>query len=236
MNGDRPLIVCRGIAKARGLTSSGNRSTIGTVLNIRNNPWINGTAPGFCVGLSGMNSDVKLYDLVPITDETHECAVCTGKCLPKNEAAKRRKVIKSKRAKEKNIAQYTLYVSGYMKKPQQVPHLELRRSLPRMAQLTERHANSTQQTLGRAVSQRLLTDIETGGTRRGSVETQHLCINARHNDCLFAECIRTFKEVHVATHEWFKRLDGAETVTPVMNTEVEVVVSVVCSMYIAELS
>ena len=91
VNGDRPLIICKALAKQRGLTGTGNRSTIGTVLGMRNNEWLNGTAPGFIIGLSGANSDVKLYDLVPILDETHETELCNGNCVPKDEAARKRK-------------------------------------------------------------------------------------------------------------------------------------------------
>ena len=77
------------------------------------------------------------------------------------------------------------------------------------------------------MSSRLLTDIEIGGTRRGSVETQNLLIHARHNDSLFVECIRTFKECFVDANVWFRRLEGAEQVQAVMNTEVFVVVLIV---------
>ena len=45
---------------------------LGCIYGKRNSPWLNGTSPAFCLGLSGSNSDVKMNDRIPITDETHE--------------------------------------------------------------------------------------------------------------------------------------------------------------------
>ena len=224
MNVDRPIIICKRIAKRRHLTSSGNRSTLGTVLGLRNNEWLNGTAPGFCVGISGANTDVKVYDLVPIIDETHEGTLCTGKCVPEKDADKKRAAERSMRAMEKNVASYNGYTGGYVSKRAKPPQLLLKKTLSRLKQLYDRHSGATFKTHFRAMSARLLTDIEAGGTRRGAVETQNLCINIRHNDCLFAEFIRTCAEVHVAAKEWFNRLDGAEDDTSFENAEVVVTV------------
>ena len=66
-----PLLVCKGIAEQKGLPIGGTRSAVGGILGVRNNPWLNGTAPGLCIGLSGGNTDVQLNDLVPILPCTH---------------------------------------------------------------------------------------------------------------------------------------------------------------------
>ena len=59
----------------------------------------------------------------------------------------------------------------------------------------------------RLVSGRMITDIEMNGTVRGAVEVYNLARNIRPNDCLFAECIRTFATVDVDARAWLHRLE-----------------------------
>ena len=54
---------------------------------------MNGTAPGLAIALSGSNTDVKVNDLLPITEVTHESSACTRNCIPRDEA-KRHRVIR----------------------------------------------------------------------------------------------------------------------------------------------
>ena len=121
---------------------------------------------------------------------------------------------------QRNNSAYNGYVGGYITKKPKPPQLELKKLASRLNQLEERHACSTRQTLGRAFSGRLISDIECGGTRRGAVEVQHLCINARLNDSFFAEFPRSFQDLHVGATEWFNRLETAVTKYSVENPEV----------------
>ena len=44
----------------------------------------------------------------------------------------------------------------------------------------------------RAVSGRMITDLEMNGTYRRAVQITNLCRHLRHDDVLFAECTSTF--------------------------------------------
>ena len=43
--GARARLICPGLAKKRGLRTSGARNMVGQTLTLRNNEWINGTIP-----------------------------------------------------------------------------------------------------------------------------------------------------------------------------------------------
>ena len=91
MNAAGPaLLVCKGIARKRGLKLTGSRTVLGSILGQRNNKWVNGSAPGLIVGLSGGNSDVRLNDRLPITEDTHEAAHCRRRCIAKGPAKRKR--------------------------------------------------------------------------------------------------------------------------------------------------
>ena len=82
VNQQRPLLVCKGIAKPRNLSLKGKRNALGSILGLRNCEWINGTASTLCLGLSGGNTDVKLNDRIPIISSTHETEECQRCCVP----------------------------------------------------------------------------------------------------------------------------------------------------------
>ena len=58
----------------------------------------------------------------------------------------------------------------------------------------------------RAVSKRMVTDLEMNGVYRGAGERFNLSSNLRRDDALFPECTRTFRTVHVDTQAFFNRL------------------------------
>ena len=65
LNLEYPLLLCKGLAKTKGLQWKGRRSVLGQVLGRRNSPWLDGTAPGLAIALSGSNTDVRINDLLP---------------------------------------------------------------------------------------------------------------------------------------------------------------------------
>ena len=75
-----------------------------------------------------------------------------------------------------------------------------------MHKLRELHKDKSQYQQQRAVSGRMITDIEMNGTVRGAVEEFNLCTNLRENDALSAECIRSFPSVAVSAQNWLHRL------------------------------
>ena len=127
MNVDRPLLICKGIAKQRKLPWRGRRSVLGSVLGRRNCPWLDGTAPGLCIALSGGNTDVKLNDLLPITELTHESEVCRRSCVPHDPCKKAAAVKRMVRRVARTQAQRNGYFGGYICKRQKVGKLEIRK-------------------------------------------------------------------------------------------------------------
>ena len=80
---ERAVLVCPCFAQEVGLEASGPRSRIGTILPIRNDPWLN-AAPVTWAEFSGDNGDIKFPMRVPILPETHEVRLydiqrCCGK-------------------------------------------------------------------------------------------------------------------------------------------------------------
>ena len=208
MNTDKPLVICKGIATKRKLHSSGKRNMLGGILNRRNNPWINGTAPGMVIGISGSNSDVKLNDLLPILPSTHESAVCfRKKCIPLDPEKKQRIFQKMTRRLHTKQARMNGYFGGYIGKAQKCGKLEIKKCIDKMHRLRERQQGKSPAAQNRAVSGRMITDIEMNGTLRGAVEEFNLSINANSHDVLAAECIRTYKTIHVDAQNWLHRME-----------------------------
>ena len=207
MNPDKPLVVCRGIAKSRLLPWRGRRSVLGQILGQRNNEWLNGTAPGLCIALSGGNSDVAINDLLPVIACTHEASACARKCIPAEpgkQAASLRRMI---RTVARTQAQRNGYFGGYISKRQKVGKLEARKCIEKMKTLRAGLVDSTPFKQQRGVSGRMVTDIEMNGTLRGAVEEFNLCINLTPQDALFAECIRSFPTVTLDARQWLNRLE-----------------------------
>ena len=71
----------------------------------------------------------------------------------------------------------------------------------------KKKANASRFDQQRAVSGRMITDIEMNSTLRGAVGEFNLCVNLKANDVLFAECIRAFPTIHVNCQAWFHRLE-----------------------------
>ncbi|CAJ1395073.1 unnamed protein product [Effrenium voratum] len=203
MNAVRPLVVCGGIARRARLPRSCRRSMVGRVLPRRNSPWLNGTAPGLALGMSGANTDVKLNDLIPVLEETHENEICGRACAAK---AGRQGIKKLVRRFARAQSVTNGYFGGYISKRQKLGKLELRKCVRKLLQLQSKLQARTSSQQFRAVSGRMISDLEINGTVRGAVESMHLCINARDHDALSAECIRSFPTISVRSQAWFERL------------------------------
>ena len=207
MHEGEPVLVCYGIAKAKGLKRRGNRCMIGRFLVTRNSEWLDGTSAGLSVGLSGSNTDVKLNDLVPITRCTHEDAHCSRRCARGRSSKAKKALRKAVCRLETCQSQINGYFGGYIGKRQKCGKLETRKCVDKMHVLREQKANKSPFEQQRAVSGRMITDVEMNSTLRGAVEEFNLCMNLRVNDVLFAECIRTFPTIHLDCQTWFRRLD-----------------------------
>ena len=206
MHSGRPVLLCKGLAKEKCLPWKGKRSMLGQILGRRNSPWLDGTAPGLVIALSGSNTDVKINDLLPITEATHENESCKRRCIPK-QGAKRERVLRRLARRVAQIqTQRNGYFGGYICKRQKIGKLEVRKCINKMHKLRELHKDKSEYQQQRAVSGRMITDIEMNGTVRGAVEGFNLCINLRRNDALFAECIRNFPAVTVNAQQWLHRL------------------------------
>ena len=94
MNRKEAMLVCKGIAKQRELKMTGVRNMMGCILGRRNNEWLDGTAPGLSIGLSGSNSDVKINDRLPIMTATHEDEHCSKRCVRSCSAKQKKRCAK----------------------------------------------------------------------------------------------------------------------------------------------
>ena len=206
MHSGPPVLICKGLAKQKCLPSKGRRSMLGHILGRRNNPWLNGTAPGLAIALSGSNTDVKINDLLPITATTHESEICEQRCIPKD-SAKRQRVLRRLAQRVTRIqSQRNGYFGGYICKRQKIGKLEIHKCINKMQKLREFNQDKSDYQKQRAVSGRMITDIEMNGTVRGAVEEFNLCTNLHGNDALFAECIRSFASVTTDAQNWLYRL------------------------------
>ena len=85
-------------------------------------------------------------------------------------------------------------------------HLETKKCIDKMYTLRARTAGATEAQRRRAVSGRMITDVEMSGTVRGAVELFNLASRLRHGDALFAECVRTFPTRDLDARAWLHRL------------------------------
>ena len=199
INRKRPLLVCKGLAKRRRLNINGSRCMLGSTLGLRNNEWLDGAAPGLCVGLSGGNSDVKLNDRLPILSITHEDQACKKRCVPTCPKKQQRRLRQEMRQMQLTFSRINGYFGGYMAKPPKSATVETKKCFKKLHTYKERQKGSTQKQLARAVSGRMITDVEMNGTTRGAVEGVNLCANLKKSDVLCQECVRTFQTVTFMT-------------------------------------
>ena len=75
-----PVLVCEGIACARGLPVSGDRSSLGAMLPARSDPMLNATAPGLAT-FFGENTDLKFPNRVPLIAITHDPTCDSTSCV-----------------------------------------------------------------------------------------------------------------------------------------------------------
>ena len=202
MNEGEPLLVCRGIAKAKGLPCSGARNCLSTVLMTRNEEWVNGTLPGFLLAFGGSNSDTKPNDLLPIIECTHE-PTCNKRCVRKNNLKQSKKLI---RLAQRIQATTNGYFGGYVGKKQPGGKAELKKCINHMYTLRNKIQGQSQHAKQRAVSGRMITDLEMNGTYRGAVEVFNLCRHLDAQDVLMAECVRTFDTTNIDGRAWLNRL------------------------------
>ena len=97
------------------------------------------------------------------------------------------------------------YFGGYISKRQKCGKFEAKKCMQKMHALRIRQVGKTEHQQQRAVSGRMLTEIEMNGTLRGAVEEANLCINLNPHDVLFAECVRTLATETLDFSPWFQR-------------------------------
>jgi len=193
-----PLLVCPGIAKERGVRTSGQRNALGAILGRRNSPWLNGTSRALAT-VFGFNTDVSPNDRLPIMAETHEPS-CSKECVHKASVA-----AVACRA-QRSQALTSGYFSGYIVKAQPIGRYELKKCIDKMHILRERICNHGPRDQAVSVARRMVTDLEMKGVLRESQASFNLCANLRPEDTLFQECIRTFRTVSLPGCAFMQRL------------------------------
>lgn len=199
---EQPLLVCEGIARARGLRTGGQQNSLGKILGRRNDPWLNGTAQAFTVAF-GFNTDTKPNNRIPVIVETHEdTCPCPANCV----GASSELVVAA--AAQNAQTQTNGYFGGYQVKIQPAGRYDLKKCVDKMHILRERTKCLPASDKVRAVTRRMLTDLECRGTLRGAVEVFNLCVNFRENDSTAQECIRTFRTASLNGSAFLRRLEA----------------------------
>jgi hypothetical protein len=186
---DHAVLVCPCFAKEVGLEASGARSRIGTILPVRNDPWLN-AAPVSWAEFSGDNGDIKCPMRVPVLPETHEVRLygiqrCCGKKTELDLAY------------EVQVGRVVtaVYFGGYSAKMQHIGRkelLSLEQGIVRKAAVSD---SSSDRKAFQNYAKRLVRDLEGNGIVRTAVETCNLAVHSDERDVLSAECIRTFASV-----------------------------------------
>ena len=125
---------------------------------MRNNEWLNGTLPGFPIAFAGSNTDVQPNDRLPILTQTHEADICKAKCVKPGRLKKMTRLVQR--------IQGTIngYFGGYIGKRQSAGKMETKKCIDKMYTLRQRKQGESLQKQQRAVSGRMITDIEMNGT------------------------------------------------------------------------
>ena len=135
------------------------------------------------MAFAGSNSDVKLNDRLPIMDQTHEKCCTRKRCL-----VKKNNLQKTTRALQRTQTTTNGYFGGYIGKRQPAGALETKKCGDKLYTLRDRSRGKGKAAQLRAVSGRMITDLEVNSTYRGAVEVFNLCRNLHKQDVLFAEC------------------------------------------------
>ena len=206
---EKPLLICKGLAKDFKLRCSGVRNWLGQTLLLRNNEWLNGTMPGLCVAFAGSNSDVKPNDRLPILECTHEQQCRKKRCLVKKNSLKKTSI-----NIQRTQSLTTGYFGGYIGKRQPAGALETKKCVDKLFTLRSKYQSRGKAGQLRAASGRLITDLEMNSTYRGAVEIFNLCRNLKQHDVLAAECIRTFMTKTIDGSQWMHQLEIQTYIPP----------------------
>ena len=99
------------------------------------------------------------------------------------------------------------YQTSYMVKVPRAGSYELQKCINKMYNLRDRIDQRSGSDQLRAVTRRMVTDLECNGTLRGAVEGFNLCAFFHEHDSTAQECVRTFMTVSLPGNAFLHRLD-----------------------------
>ena len=175
-------VICPGNARKYGLSSKGQRSALGMVLNKRDDEWLSGTSPALSLMLSG-NTHTAPNFRVPLMEATHD-RECLRNC---HEGTLFRKLLEAMRRAAQRC---TKYFTGYMQKAQPLGKKEFDRAAKQLSFL-ETAQNGAVAGYYRIVN-RIMSDLEFRCSVRPVTEEFMLAGFHSEADPASAECIRTF--------------------------------------------
>ena len=204
-----------------GLSTTGPRSLLGSVLPARNNAWIN-AGPRALVTFSASNADIKFPYRLPILEESHEILlfdVRTSPCYEPGDLLMQSKDLQCA------MSVMAGYFGGYTSKMQDIGQKEVKRlglTLDRQMPSVVGSRNTAQ--VFQYYSRRLVRDLEAKGIVRTAVESTLLSLHSEDKDVLMAECVRTFPSITFPAASLLKREEvecgktpGASMITPVFH-------------------
>ena len=168
MNEDgEALLVCRGMATARGLSETGYRGKLSTFLPRRNCPWKHGTMKAASIIIQN-NSDFQSSDHIPIMAETHE-SVCQKQCVHLEDCTR---ILLATQLLQNQLRGY---FGGYMSKMVTLGNFEEKYVNEAIAHLVGKHAKEPAADQLRRAARKMVTDCRR--IHLGYVCFESLCLN-----------------------------------------------------------
>ena len=196
------ILVCSCIANELGLEQTGPRSLLGSVLPARNEPWLN-AGPSAWVCFAGDNGDIKFPHRFPIIPETHE-KMQLWNVKNVNACCNAVSPLRMVYDMQAGQAMTAGYFGGYSAKVQLlgesdvkmlVDHMERQGRSDALLQQQAAGLPKTQAQVFAAYTKRIVKGLESKSVVRTAVESLNLSLHAGSQDCLMAECLRTFPTV-----------------------------------------
>ena len=197
------VLVCQGVAKKYGLSTSGRKDMYGSFLGKRRCEWQSGATPAFAVGFRSNTHSLPNWRLVP-TAETHASHICRStKCC----AHDSRSIKILSKAAQRAQRRCTGYYCGYTFKTQPVGKKHMKLATDSLDYLHDSLRTKTPAQQFFRCSHRMLVDHCHRCMKRTAAEEWNLAGNYHDQDPTIAEFFRTYRSRDFPGGSLVKRLE-----------------------------
>ena len=205
---EKPLLICRGLARRFALKTSGRRNSFGCILGKRRCGWQSGTARSLAVVFRSNTHTFPNYR-APVIPETHEVGECKSKKCAEHVAQHSDTKTISKLA-QRAQREATGYFCGYTFKKQPVGRRFLRGAAESLNYLTASMEGKTDGQRWHRITHRILTDFQHRCMTRTAPEEWNLAANWHEKDARNAEFLRTYMSIQFPGGQLVRRLRAEE--------------------------